>query len=150
MHETGPDNQEVPKLGVGTFTQVAQALPLSTTGCQPEMSNLCSEKPCLEKLSKQSYNSGPCLPSPPWALLTLQGAEHLSTVGPILNSPPGPTAKLLDRTSTSLCREEPRWATASASLTRLTARPRAQNHGDEVTETALCFLLQGTWSDVWF
>lgn len=35
-------------------------------------------------------------------------------------------------------------------LTRLTACPSTQNYRDEVTETALCFLFQGTWSDVWF
>lgn len=76
--------------------------------------------------------------------------SYLSTVNQIPNPPPGPVAKSHHQISTSLCREVPRWATASDSLTRLTARPRAQNHGDEVTETALCFLLQGTWSDVWF
>lgn len=69
---------------------------------------------------------------------------HLDTVNQIPDSPPEPTAKSFSQIATSLGREVPRWDTASDLLTRLTARPGAQNHGDEVTETALSFLLQGT------
>lgn len=88
----------------------------------------------------------PCAPS------SLRGAGHLGTVNQIPTSPPnpGPVANPLNETSTSLCGPAPTWTAASGSLTRLTARPGAEDHGDEVTETALGFLLQGTWGGVRF
>ena len=90
--------------------------------------------PHSENLSKWSQNLGQfLLPLLPWTFLSSPGAGRLGTVNEIPNSPPGPMAKSLGRTSTfpgSVNMEHSRRLTHQTDCASGCSEPQGWSHGN--------------------